>query len=171
LKLEDEILFITFPLRTRYKFLGFQSRLISEKGPRYVTISLGDSPLAYGLDTLDANIPFYITEGIIDCLHLPNSIATLNGNLSNSIKKLGLPDNGIHCLDNERFNEHIAKEYQKTIKKGHKIFIWPNTVQAKDFNELAVKYNQSNEQIKTLVDQNTHSGMSAELAFSQWRNG
>lgn len=168
-KLPEDIQLVNFVLRTSDRVLGFQSRLVSEKGPRYVTISLGDAPLAYGLDTLNANIPFYITEGIIDCLHLPNSIATLNGNLSNSVRKLQLPNNGIHCLDNERLNPHIAREYHKTIVNGHKIFIWPNDVQAKDFNELAVKYNYTNEQIKEMVDQNTYSGARAELAFSQWR--
>jgi len=163
---------IVFVLRVKTHVIGFQCRLIAEGSKRYQTILLDRSQQAvYGLDTVDCNHRYYVTEGIIDALHLPNHLAVLSNQVYSTLKGLNIPlENAVVCLDNERHNKDTVAQYHKAIENGLNVFIWPNDFTAKDFNKLAVDYQWTNEQIKQLVDDNTFDGQIAHLEFVRWRN-
>lgn len=170
---------IVFALRVKSHVIGFQARMIAEGDKRYQTILLDRNHMAvFGLDTVDCNRKYYVTEGIVDALHLPNSLAVLSNQVTSTLSQLHIPtENAVICLDNEKFNKDTVQQYHKAIENGLKVFIWPESIQwlcqgagHKDFNDLA-NGGMSNQQIKELIDQNTFRGLDATLRFNVWKKG
>lgn len=69
---------------------------------------LDDVPLIYNIQNVDKTKTIYVTEGPIDSLFLPNSIAVGGSDF----KKIddGIKDNSIIIYDNEPRNEEILKK-------------------------------------------------------------
>ena len=64
--------------------------------------------------------------------------------------------------------EILLKQIKKTIDKGHKICLWPKTIKYKDINDMVIAgYNK--EEIKEIINDNTFSGATAQLKFTEWR--
>ena len=145
---------------------GYQGRRLNETvdkdSQRYYTIILNESyPKIFGLDTVDMDRKFYVFEGPIDSMFIPNSTAMLGGTLFGN-------DNAVIVYDNEPRNEEICKKIQKAINRGYKVCIWPENVVEKDVNELVMNGVPA-DFIKTMIDNNTWSSISAQLVFNNWR--
>lgn len=163
--------------------IGFQGRAISKKDNiRYITIMLNEeAPRIYGLDCVDFNRKNYVFEGPFDSMFIPNSIATCGGQLTSELKKLNKSkDNTVVVYDNEPRSKEIVKNMLTAIKNDYKICIWPDNVIEKDINEMILKkvsghyvkteiVNEAAKKIQNIIDENTFSGLSAELRLSQWK--
>ena len=148
---------------------GFQGRSFDPKATtKYFTIMLDESmPKVYNLDTVDFSKRTYITEGPIDAMFLPNSIAMAGADLT--FRNLDIiPANSIMVFDNEPRNLEMVKRAEKVIELGFNIFIWPNSVIQKDINEM-ICADISAAEIVRMIDTNSFSGFVAYAKLSEWK--
>ena len=142
---------------------AFQGRSFAKDGIRYITIILDDSkPKLFGLDKLDSNKTFYVTEGPIDSMFLPNAIAMAGADLPTTLNK----DKAVIIFDNEPRNKDIVKRIEKYINQGYKVCIWPDYVPYKDINEMVMSGLTT---YKKIIDENIYQGLSAIARLSLWK--
>ena len=55
-----------------------------------------------------------------------------------------------------------------SIEKGFNIFIWPKEIQSKDVNDLILS-GTSKLEIKEIISNNTHKGLSAMTKLNDWK--
>ena len=109
----------------------------------------------------------YAVEGPIDSLFLPNCIA-IGGTGFNKLTGLYLNrDRLTVIIDNQPRNSEVCKVYQKMITQGFRIMIWPDYTAAKDINDLVLAVPGID--VQTFVDNNTWSGLTAQLKFDAWK--
>lgn len=146
---------------------GFSGRAFGKEEPKYLNVKLDeDMEKIFGLDTVDLTHKFYVTEGQIDSLFLPNAIAAA-GSAFNSKTISSNSNNAVIIYDNERRSPEIMKALENTIKAGYNVFIWPDYIQTKDINDL-VKAGTPINKVQELIDKNTYSGMLATMKYNQW---
>jgi len=159
------------------KVFGFQGRSLLNKPSggnsadfRYMTIILDeDKPKMFGLDTVDFNKTYYVLEGPIDSMFLDNALASAGGTLITDLETVGgNKDNAVVVYDNEPRNKEVLTNIGKTIAAGFKVCIWPEDVAAKDVNDLILA-GYTGAEVQALIDQNTVSGLAAQLRFTAWR--
>jgi len=143
---------------------GVSARGFNPKGIRYITIMFDERQKIFGLDKVDFNKKYYIVEGALDSMFLSNAIS-MNGaeGTTTDIKHL---ENAVFVFDAEPRNKEIHKRMEKVIKNGHKICIWPNDVPAKDINDM---YLNGVQDVEKLINDNTYTGLQAELKFAEWK--
>ncbi|NBW58622.1 DNA primase, partial [bacterium] len=148
---------------------GFQGRAFLDVGPRYITIMLDDTkPKVFGLDSVDMTKRFYITEGPIDSLFLPNAIAMAGADLNISWIDKNNRKNAVFVYDNEPRNKDIIKRMEKVIELGHNICIWPASMIQKDINDMVLA-GHSAADVQRLIDKHACEGLEAKLALMMWR--
>lgn len=158
---------IVIPLRNEKNILiGLTGRAIENSKLRYITIKvLKNEPKIFGLNRVNKSEPIYVVEGPFDSMFLPNSIATLDANLT-KVNELDI--NPILIFDNEPRNKILLKHMEKALSMGMKICVWPKEVSGiKDINNMILS-GYTPEQLKTLIDNNTHSGIRAKLEMNRW---
>ena len=141
----------------------------SDKTLRYITIRTvdSDSKLVYGMDKVDLNQTVKIVEGPIDSLFLSNCLASGDANLNLTAKNISA-DDMILILDNEPRNKEIVKLMQDAIKSDSYVVIWPDTIQAKDINEMVMS-GISNDEIEKIISSNSFKGLRAQMKFVSWK--
>jgi hypothetical protein len=70
-------------------------------------------------------------------------------------------------LDNEKRNKQIKEAINKLIINGYSVCIWPDNIREKDINDMVMK-GMSSEEIVSVIDTNTYSGLQAEFQLSRW---
>lgn len=135
---------------------------------KYITIVLDESaPKIYGLDELRAG-KTYVLEGPIDSMFLPNAIATAGGDLRAAQSVCSIEDM-IVVYDNERRSRETAQKMGKAARQGFKVCFWPENVVYKDVNDMVRYGNMSRDQLVSVIDANTYSGLRAEMELSRWK--
>ena len=143
---------------------GFQGRSLHNTGLRYITILLQeDRPKIFGMDKVDFDLPIYITEGPFDSLLLENAVAMAGADISNSRDCLGT--NVVYVYDNEPRNDQITSRIERHIKAGDRVVIWPHGIKEKDINDMIL----SGHPVQQIVQDCTHSGLTATLKLNDWR--
>ena len=153
------------------ELIGFQGRSFRPDAGalRYITIMLRDDFKVFGIDTVNVNETIYCVEGPIDSLFIDNAIAVCGSDISQQLELTELPKEGIVVVyDNEPRNVEIVKKIEKTIEKGYNVCIWPTELQHKDVNDM-VMAGFTPEEVKEIIDNNTHKGLEAKLFFAIWR--
>ena len=147
--------------------IGFQGRALLESAVRYSTIHLIDErPLVFGLDRVDFNRRYYVLEGAIDSMFVPNSIAASSSGLAAAVKKLGVnAENAVLVFDNEPRNKEIMQNLSAAIKNNYNVVIWPSTVTQKDVNNMIL----DGVDVLKIISGNIHSGLKAKLKFDFWK--
>lgn len=166
-ELREERIVLPF-IDSRNKVFGFQGRALDDSSLRYITIMLDESmPKLFGLNDVNFDDTYYVVEGPIDSLFINNCIAMAgaDGNASG----LRNVQNAVFIFDNEPRNKQIVERMEKCIESGYKVFIWPESIVDKDINDVVLSTNMNSAQLKTMIDSNTHSGLSAKLQISYWR--
>ena len=165
IKREEPRLIIPF-FDERQKLVGFQGRALAKSDAKYITIMLDENaPKVFGLDTLNINKTVYVVEGPIDSMFLYNAIAMAGADINLSYLNKGKT---VFVFDNERRNSEIIKRIEKTIESGYSVCIWPDYMPFKDINDM-IMAGFSSSDIQSLIDNNTHSGMAAQLALNAWK--
>lgn len=146
-------------------FFGFAGRSFDPKNElRYITIMIDeDQYKIFGLDSVDFNKRYYVTEGQFDSMFLSNAVAMAGAD--GNIKGLRNLDNAVYVFDNEPRNEEIVNRMSKVLDRGHKICIWPENLVDKDINDMVL----SGLEPQKIIDENIYSGLEGKLKLSYWR--
>ena len=144
--------------------IGFQGRSFDPKDLcKYITIKLkGVEDLIYGQERINNRNKKYCVEGPLDSLFLPNCMAMAG------IKFNVFDLDTIIVLDNEKRNKEIVHSLQKFITNGYSVCIWPEGVNGKDINDMILN-GMTADEIIDVIDNNTHSGLQADVILSRWR--
>jgi transcription elongation factor Elf1 len=147
---------------------AFQGRSLNPKNPlKYITIVLDESvEKLYGLDTVDYTRNYYVLEGPIDSMFIPNAIATAGGDLVSALSTAN-KSNAVVVYDNEPRSKDTIKKIDKAIMQGYNVCIWPDNLEHKDINDM-IKAGLSSDFIKYIIDQNTYKDLAAMLALKKW---
>jgi hypothetical protein len=141
----------------------------SDKTLRYITIRTNDSEekLIYGMDRLNIHETVKIVEGPIDSVFLKNCVAAADANLIQVADKISAV-NKVIIYDNEPRNKDIVRMMQDAITSGYNIVIWPDTIRAKDINEV-IMGGISPDEIESIISSNTFKGLQAQVKFNMWK--
>jgi len=146
---------IIFPIYENKSYKGFYTRSIYKK-EFFIFLLPGTEKIWVQGDLSDGGI---ITEGLFDALStgFENCAAMLGADLSKEFMS-ELSKNTIFAFDNDKTGVSKAIKYTKL---GFKIFVWPDYIKEKDFNELLISGWSKNE-IKKLINANIFTGILAE---------
>ena len=155
---------IIIPMYDEDKILiGFQGRSLGPNSVKYITVMINeDAPKIYGLDQIDNEKPIYIIEGPFDATLVQNAVAMCGSDLD--IRSFGWSD-CIYVYDNEPRNREIVNRISKTIDRGDKVVIWPSSVEEKDINDMVL----GGQNIMSVLESNTYSGLQAKVKFNNWK--
>ncbi len=151
------------------ELIGLSGRAMNDSPLRYMTMKFhDDEPLIYNLHKVDITKTIYVTEGPIDSLFLPNAISVAGSDftkLDDSIK-----ENAILVYDNEPRNVEILKKIDTVINEGWKVCIWNDrrVSDLKDINDM-VSSGLSSEQIVSIINECSFSGLSAKAKFMEYK--
>ena len=149
--------------------LGVQGRAIGASKIKYITIKANeDVPKIFGVDRLNPLQTVYVVEGPIDSLFLTNCVATMDAALYGAPRFVGLDNDYVFVYDNEPRNKQIVSNMRKTIDLGKKVCVWPDTIQQKDINDM-VKEGFNPDEIRFIIDKNTHVNLRAKMEFVNWK--
>ena len=161
---------LVIPFRSKSgNIFGLQGRALWHKSPvRYITCMFDDDvEKVYGLDRVDMNRKFYVTEGPIDSMFLENAIAACGSDICSQVTKLGSPKNAVLVFDNEPRNKDIVKQYKKALESGFKVCVWPDFITCKDVNDMVLD-GYPGWQVQELIDRYTFEGTVGLLQLSKW---
>lgn len=161
---------LVFPFfNEKGRLTGVTCRAIKDSGLRYVTIKIAeDESMIFGVLGIDKTKTIYVTEGSIDSLFLDNSVA-VGGSAMGKLSTINLPKRKMVIIfDNQPRNGEICGLIDKAIKNGYTVCIWPENFTSKDINEAVID-GYDIEDIKRMIDENTVSGLMAQLKFNQWK--
>ena len=146
------------------EWFGFQGRALNPKDKlRYITVMLDENkPKIYGLDRIDASKTIYVVEGPFDSTLLDNSIAMAGSDIDS--RSFGW-SNYIWVYDNEPRNREIVNRITRTIDRGERVVIWPNNIQQKDINDMAL----AGHDVQSLVESNVYQGLKAQVKLTDWK--
>jgi transcription elongation factor Elf1 len=142
-------------------------RALSESKVRYCTVKVSDEKKLFGLHRLRKQERVYVVEGQFDSYFLPNCLASGDSNLGGVAAVLPELD-VVLVYDNEPRNRDLVKQIEKSIDRGYKICLFPDSVKGKDINEM-IQNGLTSDEIKDIIDKNTFKGLMGKLAFTNWK--
>jgi hypothetical protein len=74
----------------------------------------------------------------------------------------------VYVYDNEPRSKEICHKMENVIKRNGNICIWPEDVREKDINDMILA-GKSSLDIQKTIDDNTYSGLLAQLEFNKWK--
>lgn len=147
------------------KMYAVQGRSFGNIEPKYYSIVLDDNyPKLYGLDTVDFNRQYYIVEGPIDSLFLPNAIAMAGSDFSFELPNI---NNAVVIFDNQPRNSEIVRKIESCLNMGMKVVIWPEDMGEKDINDM-IKSGMTIQELMVLIRSNIYSGLEGTMQFNKW---
>ena len=158
---------LVLPCYDREKnLIGMNTRALDKNNrKRYIKFHLDkDSPMIYGYERLNLSERVICVEGEIDSLFLDNAVASGGSGTMMKIADF-LPDDTIYVFDNQPRNKQICNQIEEVIQKGKTVCIFPNTLLAKDINDMAkMRYD-----VNHIVRNNCHNNGEARIHLSYWR--
>ena len=98
-------------------------------------------------------------------MFLDNAIA-VSGTSFGKLSETGLDKDNLNIVfDNQPRNVEVCKLIEKNIDQGYNVVIWPQTINAKDINEMVL----ANINVKKIIKENTFSGLTAKMKFIAWK--
>jgi hypothetical protein len=150
---------------TTGNLFAFQGRAFGNEQPKYLTIKLDETKQkVYGLERVNFQKHIYITEGPIDSLFIDNCLAAAGADLTLKTN----PDNVTYIFDNEPRNKEIVKRMYKIIDNNYNVFIWPESIQSKDINDL-ITSGKLIPEVKSIISNNTYNKLSALTRLNTWK--
>jgi DNA primase len=144
----------------------------SDRTLRYVTLRTDESTnkLIYGTDRVDLTKRVYLVEGPIDSLFLNNCVASGDANLALTAKELlKMGAKSVTLVpDREPRNREIVKLINKFVQDGFDVCLLPDTIEGKDINEIVLEGIEPNN-LQTIIDEHTFSGVNLHLEFMMWK--
>lgn len=163
------------------QLIGVQGRsLVPDDKVRYITVIFDDSSSRlFGADIVDQSKRFYVFEGPIDSMFIANSVATCGGKITSELKDANR-DNCVIVYDNEPRNKQIVDQLLSAAREGYTVCVWPQQFKFKDVNQFILSkvsgdycktelVAKASAIVKQMIDDNSFSGLQAELMITQWR--
>ena len=152
------------------KVIGFNARDMNPVSSlRYISIMLDEEhPKVFGLEVCDLNKDSFILEGPIDSLFVDNSLGMAGASVSD-LSKFMNPERAIFVFDNEPRNKQILATMRKTIMQGHRVVIFPDSIEHKDINDMIQHGGMCKEEVSVMLHKNTYKEAAALLRFNEWR--
>ena len=147
------------------ELFAVQGRTIVNAIPRYFTKKFTDEPKIYGAERCDFTRKHYVLEGPLNSLFLKNAVAMAGSDTDMSLFDKSL---AIVVLDNERRSKEIVKKYASLVAQGWTVCLWPPTILENDINDMILS-GKTAEEIQKIIDDNSFSGMEAQLKFANWK--
>ena len=158
---------VLFYTNEKGEITNVAGRALSDTKIRYVTVKVSDEKKLFGLHRLNKQNRVYVLEGQFDSYFVENSVASGDSNLGGVAAIL--PELDIVLVyDNEPRNKDIVKQIEKSIDKGYKVCLFPESVKGKDVNEM-IQNGLTSDELKGIIDTNTFSGLTAKLKFTHWK--
>lgn len=151
------------------ELVGISGRAINDSPLRYLTMRFQDDiPLIFNENKVDKTKTVYVTEGPIDSLFLPNSIA-VGGSDFKKIDE-SYKENAIIIYDNEPRNTEIIKKLEEVIDLGFTVCIWNDkrVKGLKDINDM-IQSGLTSEDVIEIIDSNSFTGLSAKLKLQEYK--
>lgn len=151
------------------QLIGLSGRAMNDSPLRYMTMKFDDNePLIYNLHRVDKTKRMYVTEGPIDSMFLPNSIAVAGSDftkLDDSVK-----ENAVLVYDNEPRNIEILKKIEHVINLGFTVCIWNDrrVNELKDVNDMVLN-GLTQKDIVDIIEDCSYSGLSAKAKFMEYK--
>ena len=163
---------IVIPFIVNGELVGMTGRAMDDSFLRYLTLRFKDDvPLVFNYDKVDKTKTVLVTEGPLDSLFLPNSMA-IAGSDYKKLDELDtkLKDNAILIFDNETRNKQILDKVSSAIDDGFTVCIWNDRRVAnyKDINEMVLA-GLSTDVIVDIITSNAYSGLSAKTKLSEYK--
>jgi hypothetical protein len=155
---------IIIPFRDKEgNLFGYQGRSLAPKAKlRYITIMLDEEqPKIFGQDRVNYNERLFVTEGPFDSMFIKNALAMAGSDVSLS----QFSKNTVFVFDNEPRNKEIVAKYEKVIKSGYSVVIYPSGIKEKDLNEMSL----AGRDVQNIVECNIYSGLEATLKLNDWK--
>jgi hypothetical protein len=155
---------IIIPFRDKEgNLFGYQGRSLAPKAKlRYITIMLDEEqPKIFGQDRVNYDERLFVTEGPFDSLFIKNALAMAGSDVSLS----QFSKNTVFVFDNEPRNREIVAKYEKVIKSGYSVVIYPSGIKEKDLNEMSL----AGRDVQNIVECNIYSGLEATLKLNDWK--
>ena len=151
------------------ELIGLSGRAINDSPLRYLTMRFRDDlPLIFNLHNVDKTKTIFVTEGPLDSLFLPNSIAVAGSDF----KKIDdvIKDNAVLIFDNEPRNKEILKKLEEVIDLGYSVVIWNDKRLdgLKDINDM-IKNGLTVTEVIDIIDKCTFHGLSAKAKFMEYK--
>ena len=148
---------------TERNLIGFQGRSLVPNSVKYITVMLKEeAPKVYGMDRIDTEKSVYVVEGPFDSTFVNNSIALCGSDGDLEYLKTCLL---IYVYDNEPRNKEIVGRIERCIKHNKRVVIWPNNIIQKDINDMVL----AGHNIMPILEENTYSGLEANVQFNIWK--
>lgn len=160
---------LVLPILDKYNTVVgvFARALVSASSLRYIRLNFNDDKTLFGQYNLDLKVKVKIVEGAIDSMFLRNCVASGDSALNFAAARIE-SENIILVFDNEPRNVQIVNLIKNSINLGHNVVIWPDKVDEKDINEMIIS-GRTEDEIENLIQENTFSGLQANLKFNSWR--
>lgn len=150
------------------RMFAFAARAFGDEQPKYFTIKIDENEeKIYGRERLDYRQHIYVVEGQIDSMLLPNCISVSGSSFDMPFIQ-GIATNCTLVPDNEPRNAQIVQQYRKYIQAGYRVCMLPETFKFKDINE-AIQGGMSVEAILKIIDDNSFTGLFAQMRFASWQ--
>lgn len=130
---------------------------------RYISIKANDDvEKVYGRYELDETEIVTCVEGPLDSLFVDNAIATCDANLTRV-------EADRYCWDCQPRQKDIIRYMDNAIEAGKSVVIWPFIPNKKlDINDMILGGMNRN-QLMSLINRCTYSGLMAKAKFTQWK--
>lgn len=153
----------------RKKLVGVTLRALRGETLRYITVRIDeDSPMVFNLDAINKHDTIYVVEGPIDSMFLPNAIA-VGGTGFTKLSGLNLPkDKMTVIIDNQPRNKEVVDVVRRVVKMGYRVFFWPAKYKEKDINDMVLG-GLSGDSLRKMIDENSFSGLEAQVKFLAWK--
>ena len=175
---QDRIIFPFFDTYGKIPF--FQSRAFGGtdneimEQVRYLS-KVGAEKSVFNLDRISGDIDdIFICEGPIDACFVRNGVAVagvskgdgkdLTNLQKEQLSAFSLTHRFVWLLDNQNVDETSREKTQKLLDQGECVFIWPEGVEYKDFNEWCIKEGLDEISID-IIRNNVKCGMIESLEY------
>jgi hypothetical protein len=118
-------------------------------------------PKIFGQDRVNYDERLFVTEGPFDSMFIKNGLAMAGSDVSLS----QFSKDTVFVFDNEPRNREIVAKYEKIIKAGYSVVIYPNGVVEKDLNDMSL----AGRDVQNIVECNIYSGLEATLKLNNWK--
>lgn len=138
---------------------------------RYITIKVKPDAerKVFGVNKINWDKLIYVVEGQFDSMFLDNALATGDSSLEAIGDMLRLREHDyVLVYDNQPRNKEIVKQMKEAIKHNHPVVLWPES-EWKDINDLVQKGGVSVSTVHQIITKHTMRGLTALLAFNDWK--